>query len=116
LDWIEIKSEQDLNTISEESFQHNLGVAIFKHSTRCSISSVAKTRLASFWDFKKEELPIYYLDLITYRNLSNLIAERFGIQHESPQLIVIKNGEVVYHASHLSISVKSLHQELENKA
>jgi bacillithiol system protein YtxJ len=112
LNWIEVKSEADLNNIIKESFQDNLGVAIFKHSTRCSISSVAKTRLSTFWDFK-EELPVYYLDLISYREISNLIAEKFKIRHESPQLLIIKNGEVVYNASHLSISVKDLHSKLE---
>lgn len=114
MDWIEIKSEQDLDTISEESFQNNLGIAIYKHSTRCSISSVAKTRLSLSWDFK-EELPIYYLDLLSYRHISDLIAEKFNVFHESPQLIVIKNGKVIYHNSHLSISVKDLHRALEVK-
>jgi bacillithiol system protein YtxJ len=114
LDWIEIKSEQDLDRISEESFQSNLGIAIYKHSTRCSISSVAKTRLSLSWDFK-EELPIYYLDLLSYRHISDLIAEKFNVFHESPQLIVIKNGKVIYHNSHLSISVKDLHLALEVK-
>jgi len=114
LNWIEIKSEEDLDKITQESFQNNLGVAIFKHSTRCSISSVANSRLASFWDFK-DELPIYYLDLITYRNISNLIAEKFNVFHESPQIIILKDGKSIYDASHLSISVKSLHQVLETK-
>ena len=113
MSWIEITSEEDLNKIIKESFLDNIGVAIFKHSTRCSISTVAKTRLSSFWDFN-EELPIYYLDLIAYRGLSDSIAQQFDIMHESPQLLVIKNGECVYDASHLSISVKDLHAELKN--
>lgn len=114
MNWIEITSEQDLDTISEASFQNNLGIVIFKHSTRCSISSVAKTRLSLSWDFK-EELPIYYLDLLSYRNISDLIAEKFNIFHESPQIIVIKSGKAIYHTSHLSISVKDLHKALEIK-
>ena len=100
--------------IAEESFQDNLGVAIFKHSTRCSISTVAKTRLSSFWDFN-DELPIYYLDLITFRDISNFIAENFDVKHESPQLLIIKDGKCIYNASHLSISVKELHAKLEVK-
>jgi bacillithiol system protein YtxJ len=111
MNWIELESESDLEKAIEASFQENLGVAIFKHSTRCSISSVAKTRLSSFWDFN-EELPIYYLDLIAFRNLSALIAEKFNVQHESPQILIIKKGECVYNASHMAISVKSLHTEL----
>jgi len=112
MNWIKIESESDLEKAIEVSSQEKLGVAIFKHSTRCSISSVAKTRLSSFWDFN-DELPIYYLDLIAFRDLSGLIAEKFNIQHESPQLLVIKNGKCVYEASHMSISVKTLHAELE---
>ncbi len=114
MNWVEIKSKEDLDQISDKSFQDNLGIAIFKHSTRCSISLVAKTRISASWDFK-DELPIYYLDLLSYRDLSNLIAEKFNVFHESPQLIVIKDGKVIYNASHLSISVKNLHQALEVK-
>lgn len=110
--WIEIKSELDLNKIVEESFFDNIGVAIFKHSTRCSISSVAKMRLSSFWNFN-EELPLYYLDIMAFREISNLVEEKFSIRHESPQLIVIKEGKCIYDASHLAISVKSLRSKLE---
>jgi len=112
LNWINIESESDFIKLVEESFLDNIGVAIFKHSTRCSISSVAKSRLSSSWNFD-DELPIYCLDLITYRKLSNLIAEELNVRHESPQLLVLKNGKCIYNASHLSISVKDLHVELE---
>ena len=111
MNWIKIESEDDLEKTTEVSFQENLGVVIFKHSTRCSISSLAKDRLSSDWDFN-EELPIYYLDLIAYRALSNKIAEKFNVQHESPQLLILKKGECIYDASHMSISVKSIHDKL----
>ena len=111
MNWIKIESEEDLEKAIEVSFQENLGVVIFKHSTRCSISSLAKNRLSSDWDFN-EELPIYYLDLIAYRALSNKIAEKFNVQHESPQLLILKKGECIYDASHMSISVKSIHDKL----
>ena len=114
MNWIEIKSESDLSKLIEESFLDNIGVAIFKHSTRCSISSVAKNRLSSTWDFN-DELPVYYLDLIAYRSLSSLISEKFEVRHESPQLLVIKDGECIYNASHLSISAKDIHAQLEVK-
>lgn len=114
LNWIAIKSDSDLNQLVEFSFQTELGVAIFKHSTRCSISSVAKTRLSTFWNFG-EELPIYYLDILSYRNISNLIADKFEVAHESPQLIIIKNGKAIYNASHMGISVKELSLALEVK-
>ena len=111
MNWIKVESESELEKLVEESFQDNIGVAIFKHSTRCSISSVAKMRLTSFWDFN-QELPIYYLDLIAFREISNLIADTFDVAHESPQLLVIKEGKCIYNASHLSISVKDLHSAL----
>ncbi|MDG1477417.1 MAG: bacillithiol system redox-active protein YtxJ [Vicingaceae bacterium] len=111
MNWINIKSEEDLKNAIEVSFQDNLGVVIFKHSTRCSISSLAKNRLSSDWDFN-EELPIYYLDLISYRAISSKIAEQFNVQHESPQLLILKNGVCIYDASHMDISVKSIHNKL----
>lgn len=106
------ESESDLEKIIKESF--NNPVAIFKHSTRCSISSVAKMRLSSSWNFDND-LPIYYLDLLSYRNLSNLIAQKFNVEHQSPQLIVLLNGESIYHNSHLSISVNDVKKTLEIK-
>ena len=112
MDWGKLESESDLENIIKASFLENMGAVIFKHSTRCSISSVAKSRLESSWDFDAVDLPIYYLDLISFRSLSALIAEKFNIQHESPQILVIKNGECIYNESHMSISVKSIHTEI----
>jgi len=111
MDWIKIESETDLNKAIEKSFE-NSGVAIFKHSTRCPISSTAKMRLNSSWDFSKENLPLYYLDIIQYRSISNELSEQLDVRHESPQLLVIKAGKCVYNASHLSISVKEIHETL----
>jgi bacillithiol system protein YtxJ len=113
LNWKTLESESHLETIIKESFLDNNGVAIFKHSTRCSISSVAKSRLVSSWDFDSEKLPLYYLDLISFRGISNLISEKFNIEHQSPQILVIKDGLCVYDASHMSISVRDLHSELK---
>lgn len=112
MDWMHLESEMDLKKAIETSFQEGKNIAIFKHSTRCSISSVAKQRLTSFWNFK-DDLPIYYLDLIAFRDLSSLISDKFDIQHESPQLLIIKEGKCIFSSSHLSISVKSIHKALE---
>lgn len=114
MNWNTLESESGLDKIIEQSFLDNAGVAIFKHSTRCSISSMAKSRLESKWDFDSEKLPIYYLDLISYRNISNLIADKFGVQHQSPQILIIKDGNCVYNGSHMSISVKEIHSVLES--
>ncbi|MEZ5009190.1 MAG: bacillithiol system redox-active protein YtxJ [Chitinophagales bacterium] len=99
-DWKELNSEEQFLDLLSNSDQF----AVFKHSTRCSISSMAKNRLESNWDLD-ENTPLYYLDLIQYRNISNLIAEKTGVVHQSPQLILFKNGKAVYNASHSGISV-----------
>jgi len=114
VDWLKLESETDFKELLLQSFSEEIkAIAIFKHSTRCSISSMAKMRLDSSWGYKKE-LPIYYLDLIKYRETSNLIASDLDVNHESPQLILVKNGRSVYDTSHMSISVKTIKSFLEN--
>lgn len=80
---------------------------IFKHSTRCSVSTMAKRGLDM--DLKQADVTqfdIYYLDLITYRAVSNDIATRYNVQHESPQILVIKDGKCVFDASHSDVSLE----------
>lgn len=111
MNWIDLIDEIALSEAIDKSY-HNKGIIIFKHSTRCSISSVAKTRLSLSWNFK-DELPAYHLDLIKFRELSNLIATQFDVYHESPQLLFVKDGKCTYNSSHLSISVKNLQAHLQ---
>ena len=88
MDWISLTSSAQLADIIEKS-KHQPQL-IFKHSTRCSISSMAKNRLER--TTPPENIDFYYLDLISYRELSTKIAEDFDVFHESPQVILIKNG------------------------
>ncbi|MEL6537590.1 MAG: bacillithiol system redox-active protein YtxJ [Bacteroidota bacterium] len=84
-------------------------MVIFKHSTRCSISAMALNRLER--DFDQEQLegvPVYFLDLISFRELSNRVAEEFSVMHQSPQVLLIKNGQCVYDDSHMGISFNDL--------
>jgi len=104
VEWIRLIDISQLDEIQSLSFQVEKGVAIFKHSTRCSISSMAKNRL----DKGQSNIPSYYLDLIQFRSISNEIANRFGIQHESPQLIIIKDGKAIEHSSHNMVSPSQL--------
>lgn len=104
--WRELTSVDQLDQLVQDSHQH--AVAIFKHSTRCSISSMAKSRVERSWNFNDTDLPIYYLDLIRYRDVSNRIAEVTGVVHQSPQLIVIKDGDAIHHSSHSAIDVNSI--------
>jgi bacillithiol system protein YtxJ len=104
MNWISLSDPAQLDALVEQSW--TTPQVIFKHSTRCSISGTAKNRL----DSAKEpgSIPFYYLDLITYRSLSNQIAERFAIPHESPQILVIRNGKCVYDESHLGIRMEDI--------
>ena len=103
MDWIAITDIGQLDEIIRDSVR--MPIAIFKHSTRCSISAMVKRTLERDWTAPASALPVYYLDLITYRPISNAIAERFDVIHESPQLILLKDGKPVYHASHSEIDV-----------
>ncbi len=99
--WNYIESEEDLNKAVEESFHKK--VAIFKHSTRCHISKIVLRNFERQVENSDKEVEYYFLDLLTHRNLSNKIAEDFGIEHQSPQLIVLENGKAVKSASHQNI-------------
>lgn len=104
----EIGQLEELDLLSQTRPQ-----MIFKHSTRCSVSSMAKRGLDM--DLKqtgKAAFDIYYLDLIQYRDVSNQIASRYDIQHESPQLLVIKNGQCVFNASHDDVALQHALQYL----
>ena len=80
---------------------------IFKHSTRCIVSRTALKQFEMEY-VVNENLKLYFLDLLSHRDISNTIAERFGVEHQSPQILVIKNGEVVYHTSHSAIDATVL--------
>ncbi len=104
--WIELTTSEQLKSAIENSSLKP--IILFKHSTRCSISSMAKSRFESNWNTDLSDVSVYYLDLIAHRNISNEIAELTGIEHQSPQAIVLKNKEVIYDASHSEISAKAI--------
>ena len=104
--WSTLDNEAQLDELVEKSKEKP--VAIFKHSTRCGISSGAKRNLEADVNNIPENVDFYLLDLISFRNVSSAISARFGVQHESPQMIVLNKGEVVYHASHYSIDMAQI--------
>ena len=108
MNWIPLQRVHDVESIIERSGQ--VPCLILKHSTTCPISSLAKHRLEKQWDFPDGALETYYLDLLRYRDISNLIAQTFDVRHESPQVLLIKDGVCVHDASHLDIRVDDLHQ------
>ena len=111
--WSSLASVAEVHDLVERS--HQQPCLIFKHSTRCSISSMAKFRLEGAWDFSPEELEPYYLDLIANREVSSFVAEHFEVYHESPQVLLIRDGVCTYDASHLDISVAEIHECYESK-
>lgn len=104
--WHNISSVNDIETIIDRS--RVVPCLILKHSTRCPISSMAKSRVEMSWDFEEDKMEAYYLDLIAHRDVSNHIADEFGVQHESPQALVIIDGQCTHSASHLNIRVGEL--------
>lgn len=107
MNWITLNDEAQLEAIKQES--HNQPVVIFKHSTRCSISLMAKSRLER--EQPIENVSFYYLDLLQYRTISSKIAEEFAVHHESPQILLIKNGECIYDDSHNGISMADIAEQ-----
>lgn len=110
VDWRELVDLGQLNEIINESAEKP--VIIFKHSTRCSISRFTLKQFESEFDMEAKVIP-YFLDLLNHRDISNEIATRFGIEHQSPQLILIQDGKATYDASHDSISVGDVKRNLE---
>ena len=102
LPWIPLTSEGQLETLIENS--RTKPQLIFKHSTRCGISRMALNQFQSHFPESGSTADLYYLDLLSFRALSNLIAERFEVFHQSPQVIIVKNGVAVVNESHGAIN------------
>ena len=102
--WNKIESSEDLEAAIEAS---KLGkVVIFKHSTRCMISKTVLRNFEKQIESESVEFPkFYYLDLLNHRDISNEIAQKFSVVHQSPQIVVIENGQVIHHASHDNIDL-----------
>ncbi|MES2829557.1 MAG: bacillithiol system redox-active protein YtxJ [Bacteroidota bacterium] len=97
----------DLAQIDEIQNQPGYSL-IFKHSTRCSVSMMAKRRFEMDWESIPADTSLYFLDLIAYRPISAQIAETFQVHHESPQILLLKDGSCVLDASHSDISAEEV--------
>jgi bacillithiol system protein YtxJ len=100
LNWTNLESVDDLSAFIKKT---DKPILLFKHSTRCAISSMALSSLESDWQMSEEEVYLGFIDLVKYRDVSNACAELTKVVHQSPQVIVINNGEVVHDASHSAI-------------
>ncbi len=111
MNWTALTDISQLADIKQKSQEHP--IVMFKHSTRCSISSMALSRLERGWDDSAlPQVEAYFLDLIAYRQISNAVAEEFGVYHQSPQIMIIVDGGVIYDESHMGISFSSLKSAL----
>lgn len=109
--WIPLDSLEQLDSIIEESSKKP--ILLFKHSTRCSISAMALTRFQNQFD-KETNVDLYFLDLLKHRDVSNKIATVLGVQHQSPQAIVIYNNEVLYEGSHSEINANKIAKSIKD--
>ncbi|KQX15447.1 bacillithiol system redox-active protein YtxJ [Flavobacterium sp. Root420] len=109
VNWIPLTNLAQLNDI--ENISNVKPIVIFKHSTRCSISRFALKQFEREYDLE-ETVDAFFLDLIEHRDVSNEIASKFGVYHESPQLILIKNGKAVYDVSHSDINADALKSKI----
>lgn len=102
LPWIPLTTMEQLQDVATKSSTKTQ--VIFKHSTRCGISRMVLKQFEGAYKLTENNLDLYYLDLLNYRAISNEIAIKFQVLHESPQLLVIKNGVVVAFESHSDIN------------
>jgi bacillithiol system protein YtxJ len=102
LNWIPLTSLDQLQTIKEQSKTES--ILIFKNSTRCGISRMVIKQFEAMFQENHQQLKVYYLDLLNYRNVSDEVGYTFQLMHQSPQLLVIKNGVSVFDASHYDIT------------
>ena len=106
LSWTPLISVEEINTIKEIS--KNQSILIFKHSTRCGISRMIIKQFESLFNEENKQLKVYYLDLLNFREVSSKLSEVFQVIHQSPQLLVIKNGISIYNESHYEITKVNL--------
>jgi bacillithiol system protein YtxJ len=113
MNWNYLKHPDQLNQIITESA--DAPVLIFKHSTRCNISRATLDRLERNWkDADVPHVKPYFLDLLSYRNISTAVADQFQVEHQSPQVLIIRNGKSVYDNSHYGIDFSEIREKAKN--
>ncbi len=106
INWIPLTEMNQLDEI--KSLSKSKAILIFKHSTRCGISRMVLKNFEKEYNLQDSEIELYFLDLIEYRSISNEIAMKFNVMHQSPQVLVIQNEGIIYHDSHHQISVEAI--------
>lgn len=113
MNWNRLERPEQLKEIITESADNN--ILIFKHSTRCNISRSTLDRLERSWkDAEVPNVKPYFLDLLSYREISNTIAEQFQVEHQSPQVLIIRHGKAIYDNSHYGIDFQEIREKVKS--
>lgn len=110
INWIPLNSLEQIKTIKELSKSET--ILVFKHSTRCSISSMVIKRFENLFDSSMNNIKVYYLDLLNFRAISDEVGYSFQVQHQSPQLLIIRNEVAVLNVSHYDITTVNIQKYL----
>jgi bacillithiol system protein YtxJ len=108
--WVSLTRDGQLEEVKSNSFEKP--VVIFKHSIRCGLSHGAKYKLEEEWSLLSGDIYFYFLDLINFRSISDRLSTDFQVPHQSPQLLVIRNGQAIYDTSHHGVSVQAINNAL----
>jgi len=106
INWIPLTELNQLTTLIPQSKLKP--ILIFKHSTRCGVSRMALKSFEKEFDIESETVDMYFLDLLNYREISSEISIKLNVRHQSPQVLVLKNGHVIYNDSHYQISASAI--------
>lgn len=110
VNWIPFNSLEQIKTIKELSKSET--ILVFKHSTRCGISSMVIKRFENLFDSSMNNIKVYYLDLLNFRAISDEVGYSFQVQHQSPQLLIIRNEVAVLNVSHYDITTVNIQKYL----
>jgi bacillithiol system protein YtxJ len=110
VNWIPLNSLEQIKTIKELSKSET--ILVFKHSTRCGISSMVIKRFENLFDSSMNNIKVYYLDLLNFRAISDEVGYSFQAQHQSPQLLIIRNEVAVLNVSHYDITTVNIQKHL----
>tara|TARA_B110000093_G_scaffold119512_1_gene127978 strand:+ start:769 stop:1164 length:396 start_codon:yes stop_codon:yes gene_type:complete len=110
INWIPLNSLEQIKTIKELSKSET--ILVFKHSTRCGISSMVIKRFENLFDSSMNNIKVYYLDLLNFRAISDEVGYSFQVQHQSPQLLIIRNEVAVLNVSHYDITTVNIQKYL----
>jgi len=112
MNWIELNSKEILEEARKTS--HQEPAVLLKYSNRCSLSSLTLDRLERSWiEDEMTGIKTYFLDLIAYRGISDLVAQMFDVRHESPQVLLIYKGECIFHTSHFAVSYETIKDQID---